>query len=360
MPNGQFWYGPYGFLFKKSGGGGARRNPSYGAICNQPQNVNNKYVPGAGVGGTNIAVRRSKLIRATSCNKSQQCGRFYKYLGFPIQPNIPTTITKIFDVVGDFTWTAPEYTTSIYYFVVGGGGGGGAGYSLRTGGGGGAGTIAYGNAFVTPGETYSIHVGDGGIGGVYLPIPEPIPEPPYYISETNGSPGDYSRFGSIIANGGDGAFSSRRGDPILHGDGGAMATPTTAAGGGQPYGTKPDTFITLGAGGGGGNTSNGQNGYPLQTIDSINYFYGGSGGSGITSNITGTNVTYGVGGDGGDLITSRVNINPRNGYPGEPNTGNGGEGAFLTGKSPIANANGGKGGSGIVVIKYNVYKHSPW
>ncbi len=81
MPNGQFWYGPYGFLFKKSGGGGARRNPRVGLICNQPQNVNNKYVPGAGVGGLNTSVRRAKLIHATSCDKSQHCGRFFQYLG---------------------------------------------------------------------------------------------------------------------------------------------------------------------------------------------------------------------------------------------------------------------------------------
>jgi hypothetical protein len=81
MPNGQFWYGPYGFMFKKSGGGGARRNPRYGMICNQPQNVNNKYVPGAGVGATSVAVRRAKLIHATSCDKSQHCGTFYSSVG---------------------------------------------------------------------------------------------------------------------------------------------------------------------------------------------------------------------------------------------------------------------------------------
>ena len=43
MPNGQFWYGDNGFLYKKSGGAGGRRNPSYGLICNRPTNLFNKY-----------------------------------------------------------------------------------------------------------------------------------------------------------------------------------------------------------------------------------------------------------------------------------------------------------------------------
>lgn len=77
---GQLWYGAYGFLYKKKGGGGARVNPPYGLICNQPQNVWNKYVPGSGVGASSVANRRAKLRIATSCNKNQVCGRFYKDL----------------------------------------------------------------------------------------------------------------------------------------------------------------------------------------------------------------------------------------------------------------------------------------
>ena len=81
MPYGNFYYGKNGFFFKKSGLVGGRKNPSIGSICNQPQDVNNKYVPGSGVGGNSIATRRAKLIRATSCNKNQQCGKFFTYLG---------------------------------------------------------------------------------------------------------------------------------------------------------------------------------------------------------------------------------------------------------------------------------------
>ena len=82
MPsNGQFWYGDYGFLYKKNTGVGGRKNPRYGLICNQPQNVNNKFKPGTGgVGGTNIAVRRAKNRLATVCG-ANQCGQFYTRLG---------------------------------------------------------------------------------------------------------------------------------------------------------------------------------------------------------------------------------------------------------------------------------------
>jgi hypothetical protein len=82
MPsNGQFWYGPFGFLYKKNTGSGTRRVLPYGLICNRPTNIYNKYVPGAGVGALSTSVRRSKLIHATACNKNQLCGRFYGRLG---------------------------------------------------------------------------------------------------------------------------------------------------------------------------------------------------------------------------------------------------------------------------------------
>ena len=82
MPrNGQFWYGPYGFLYKKNNGVGGRKNPSYGLICNQPTFLYNKYISGAGIGSTSVSVRRAKLRLATSCNSTQVCGRFFQILG---------------------------------------------------------------------------------------------------------------------------------------------------------------------------------------------------------------------------------------------------------------------------------------
>lgn len=85
---GSFWYGPYGFLYKKKGGAGGRRNPPYGMICGQPQYLYNKYTPGqSGVGAQSIAVRRAKNHRAVICrgaygySPDHSCGAFYNYLG---------------------------------------------------------------------------------------------------------------------------------------------------------------------------------------------------------------------------------------------------------------------------------------
>ncbi len=88
MPrNGQFWYGKGGFAFKKTGGGGVRKNPPYGLITGIPADVNNKYVYGAGVGGQTTAVRRAKLRFATICNPEQPCGRFMARLGIHPKDN---------------------------------------------------------------------------------------------------------------------------------------------------------------------------------------------------------------------------------------------------------------------------------
>jgi hypothetical protein len=85
---GQFWFGGNtfpGFLFKKNIGVASRRSTQFGAggntICNQPTNLWNKYISGAGVGASNTSNRRAKMINATSCNNNQQCGRFYTELG---------------------------------------------------------------------------------------------------------------------------------------------------------------------------------------------------------------------------------------------------------------------------------------
>ena len=97
---GQFWYGTNGFLYKKKGGAGGRRNPAYGLICNQPQNIWNKYISGAGVGASSVANRRAKLIHSTSCNKNQVCGQFYRNLSMnQIVPSQYTIYTNFSNYV---------------------------------------------------------------------------------------------------------------------------------------------------------------------------------------------------------------------------------------------------------------------
>ncbi len=92
--NGQLWNGKGGFTYKKSGGAGGRKNPPYGLIMGTPQNVWNKYIPGAGVGGLNTSVRRAKMRLATSCNKNQVCGSFYTRLGTNWNVVSPYTVNQ--------------------------------------------------------------------------------------------------------------------------------------------------------------------------------------------------------------------------------------------------------------------------
>lgn len=105
MPsNGSFWYGPYGFLYKKNTGSGTRRNPPYGLICNTPQYLYNKYKPGlSGVGATSIAVRRAKNHRAVICD-GHKCAPYYNHLGmynhYLYNPNgeYPLPLSKTYNI----------------------------------------------------------------------------------------------------------------------------------------------------------------------------------------------------------------------------------------------------------------------
>ena len=89
---GQFWYGDYGFLYKKNTGVSARKNPKYGLLLNKPVYIYNKYSPGQnGIGAQSIANRRAKNRLASICNPQQPCGQFYTTLGrydpFVYNPN---------------------------------------------------------------------------------------------------------------------------------------------------------------------------------------------------------------------------------------------------------------------------------
>ena len=81
MPYGNFYVGKGGFQYKRSGGGGNRKNPPIGLITGAYANVNNTYVPGAGVGASSIATRRAKLLRSTISTPQYPCSRSYSRLG---------------------------------------------------------------------------------------------------------------------------------------------------------------------------------------------------------------------------------------------------------------------------------------
>ena len=84
--SGHFWFGQYGFLYKKNVGVGGRRstkmNPGGNITCNGTTYLHNKYKPGGGgVGASSIANRRAKNRHATVCTSQNNCFAYYNTLG---------------------------------------------------------------------------------------------------------------------------------------------------------------------------------------------------------------------------------------------------------------------------------------
>ncbi len=228
--------------------------------------------------------------------------------------------------IGDATWNPPAGVTSVDYLVVGGGGGGGGSYNTGAGGGGGGGQLFYASGYgVSSTTVYDITVGAGGAGGIGISSA---------AGDTDGGDGSQSRFGDIIALGGGGGGKSLN---DRTGVGGAQGTGSVAPTGGKGgrIGTPPTLNNQYGGGGGGGMGSAGI----TANISSS------AGGDGISYNISGLSITYSAGGNGG-----RCNVNA-NGANASAFTGAGGGGASSTSNDL---SNGGAGGSGIVILAYNV------
>lgn len=81
MTYGNFYYGKDGFFFKRNNAIGVKWNPRIGLICNQPQNVNNKYVAGSGVGAKTTATRRYETSRASHYYPVSTNGECFTRLG---------------------------------------------------------------------------------------------------------------------------------------------------------------------------------------------------------------------------------------------------------------------------------------
>jgi len=228
-----------------------------------------------------------------------------------------------FDVPDNYTWKCPQGIDSISLECWGGGGGGGGAYSpsnlggqRRGGGGGGGGTYTKSFLSVTPNISYSIVVGNGGVGGNFY----------------NGSDGSHSSFGNNIVK-------------AVGGNGGIRG-----------YDNYPN-----GAGGTGGNAalSVGQFGFYGADGISGNPFLGGGGGSsaGFSQNgVTGSSDAGGVaplgGGNGGNGGIGACSSQPYNGSNGNQPGGGGGGGFFCNIVNYALTANGGNGGNGKVVITY--------
>ena len=204
-----------------------------------------------------------------------------------------------------------------------------------------------GSVPVTAGTSYTVTVGSGGTASS--------------VSFVNGGSGVNSVFGNISATGGAGGISYASGVLPTGGSGGGGTAITSGSAGifgqGNPGGNGGLSGIAgqnQYAGGGGGAGTKGIDGI----MGGSPYNYGGNGGAGIASAISGTVTAYagggggaanssrGIGGVGGGGAANTIS----NATAGTPNTGGGGGGQLTqpSGGTPTSGA----GGSGIVIVSY--------
>jgi hypothetical protein len=229
--------------------------------------------------------------------------------------------------------------------VVAGGGSGG----VRHAGGGGAGGLIYNSSFSVSG-TVTVTVGDGGAGLAQGTV-------------TPGNSGSNSVFGSLTAIGGG---YGNQGAGGAGGSGGGVFSNNTVGAGTAGQGNKgafgstgPFTGENTYAGGGGGGA--GAVGTAATSIDPVK---GGAGGIGLQYSISGTHVYYAGGGGGGTATAFGTSpggagglggggagggSNSNTGIAGTNGTGGGGGAGGFQGGTNYAS---GKGGSGIVIVRY--------
>jgi uncharacterized repeat protein (TIGR02059 family) len=268
--------------------------------------------------------------------------------------------------VGTTTWTVPDNLNSVRVLIVGGGGGGGAWVG---GGGGGGGFRDINSVDVSRRDSITVQIGAGGTGAVFT-------NPP--VEATSGSAGGSSSFLDYQALGGGKGAGHPPGSNFTNTNPWNYVKPTTGGSGGGGTGAQSSDATKEGwtngasgtvgqgknggnglisssywaAGGGGGADPN--NGTGGAATLSVGVAFGGNGGSGAASDITGSTLRYAGGGGGAHYTDASKNGsggvgggggagNP--GSPGSSNYGGGGGGG--------AGGPGGAGGSGIVIVRYS-------
>ena len=257
----------------------------------------------------------------------------------------------------DYTFTTTE-ALICDILIVGGGGGGG------DGGGGGGGYVYLSNLNMAVGS-YSVSVGNGGNGGG---------------AYTQGSQGASSTFilggTTYIAYGGGGgggtgtiAPAHTIGQVGSYGGNGVDSTvvQTYTSSQGNRGGSSITGYFGSGGGGGGAGGVGGVSVYVSGILAGTGYTYskGGQGGNGLPNSITGTEIYYAGGGTAGANTDSGTDTStqiPPIGGGGigsrAPNAvgGNGvdGTGGGGGGGDPHRTSATGKGGSGIIIIRYRL------
>ena len=281
----------------------------------------------------------------------------------------------VFEIAIDGTsiyeFTPPAGVTVTEALLVAGGGPGG----FYAGGGGGAGGLVHETALgLSGGTTYTVTVGAGGKPSSSL-TEYGTNGGDSFITSADGSTTNAIAFGGGA--GGNGPFNSiaaAENAGRSGGSGGGSTYYTYAAGSGTAgqgsdgglglLGTPGQSGMTIKAGGGGGAGGNGGNAqYGASHIP-------GTGGSGVTVDITGTAIWYAGGGSGGGVEFKKNNDR---GYPVAGGAGGGGRGGMKSDHAGDEDATagtdglgggggggsavegkymGGAGGSGVVVVRY--------
>ena len=354
------------------GGGGGGGSGYYGGGAGTGDN------PGSSGGGGSSYTSNNGLTvggipsTAIRTNGSAGYASIYYSLNLPVSLTFvsgtslptPTTINGnslcyIFNTTGAVPGVTTTYTFTINYPVVlgylcvaGGGGGGGNG-----GGGGGGGGLLQGTTLVTANTNITIVVGKGGNTSAFAAIGN---------SGVNSSiSGGITSTITAVGGGGGGTNNGSGGGAINGGSGGgggsdagsaarlscAGATGTQGQGYAGGFGMHISGAL-LGGGGGGGAGSCGSNlGPQAYNSSSAVTSSGGTGGRGLNSYITGSQVGYAGGGGGG--------MNSNTGFGNAPGWGGGGTSSNLFGagnggggfvtfrvETPGTNGTGGGGGGG--------------
>lgn len=282
-------------------------------------------------------------------------------------------------ITQDQQWQTPEGVTQIRPVLIGGGDGGGLGNPGATGtnnwgasnpstAGGDPGTPGNGGKIytidiaVTPGQTFDIHIGPGGMGQTTSAPAEAGGNTTFgQYSSANGSSSPegytdiihgvtYGAVGDTGIAGGHGQGDQNEGTNVVHN--GVTYTPGRQ---GESFERdfRPESYRFAGGGYGGGPAA------------------GANGGDGKDGSFSGTNY-FADGGDGGDGATPVKALNAT--IPGKGGTsghggGGGGQGGYAEASrddskqfgasgNPGAGGEGGNGAPGCVLIYYRIYKEN--
>jgi hypothetical protein len=236
-----------------------------------------------------------------------------------------------------------QESREVEYLVVAGGGGGRG----RHGGGGGAGGLLTGTTTLSP-DNYDVIVGAGGAGSAAGSVPGAVNTPNPAFNGSNSSfstlfvaEGGGNGSGADGGSGGGGVSGQAGGNGVVgqgknggNGTTNSIQQPSFAGGGGGGAGTAGGNAVN-------GTQATGGNGGVGEEVFGTVYAGGGGGGAAINGISAGTG-GQGGGGDGGSSGA---------GQDGTPNTGGGGGGGGFNGTNNFASGNG---GSGIVIIRYQI------